>query len=83
MRRYRPLYVSVPVHTVTLEPGETLTVYLGRRRQDSDPPHSQVELRVTLDGVRELFTDEDDARLQRRDFSAWTRDGAQPEEPSE
>ena len=76
-------WVTSNVESITIEPGETLTVYLGKRRQDSDPPLSQVELRVTNDGIREVFTDQKDARLRLLDFSAWTKDGKQMENPTD
>lgn len=65
--------VAVHVDKVFVRPGETVTVFLVRVRPDGssdEPTFVQVELRVTPEGVAEVFV-HPEARGIVRDFTEW------------
>jgi hypothetical protein len=51
----RPPYVVMRVNEVTVQSGETITVWLGNI--DDENGRTQVELRVLPDGKKEVFVD--------------------------
>lgn len=65
-------YVRCEVSTVTLQRGETITVYLNRSELGQEPEQSQVELRVTSKGIIEIFGS---SGLTIKSFDDWTLSG--------
>lgn len=58
---------DIDVPTLFIKPGQTLTVWMCSSTSDGFP-RKQVELRVTLNGKQQIFTNGD---VELRGFSTW------------
>ena len=70
-REVRMVRVSTDINSITLKPGEMLTVWLDTRIEPGGREALQVELRVLRDGTRQIFVDQtEDVELLA--FKEWT-----------
>lgn len=67
MSRAPNIRITEQIDSITVEPGEVLTVWLNT--QPNGRKCVQVELRVRSDGTPEIFTHT--ARVKTEDFSTW------------
>lgn len=67
MNRAPIIRITETVDSITVEPGQVLTVWLNT--EPGGRKCVQVELRVKSDGTPEIFTDTD--KLKTEDFAAW------------
>lgn len=66
MSRAPIIRITETIDSITIEPGQVLTVWLNT---EPGGRKVQVELRVKSDGTPEMFTSTD--KLKTEDFSAW------------